>query len=150
LLTLPRPPTPPLLPYTTLFRSRLLLYLVTALTIQFIYPMRQLIILFAFLLYGGGLNAQTREIQGKVTDESGMTLPGVSVRIAGSTTTGTSTGADGLFRLPIPEGSATTLQFSLIGYRPQQVTVNEELRIDVVLSPSEEIAIDEVVAVGYG
>lgn len=112
--------------------------------------MRQLIILFVFLLYGGGLNAQTREIQGKVTDESGMTLPGVSVRIAGSTTTGTSTGADGLFRLSIPEGGATTLQFSLIGYRPQQVTVNEESRIDVVLSPSEEIAIDEVVAVGYG
>jgi hypothetical protein len=57
--------------------------------------------------------SQPKKITGKVIDGSGISLPGVTVVVKG-TTTGTITGPDGEFTLSgIPENA--TLQFSFVG-----------------------------------
>lgn len=90
-----------------------------------------------------------RTIKGKVTDESGAGLPGVSVVLKG-TQRGTSTGAAGDFTLDIPEGgSQNVLVLSFVGYKSQEVTVGSQSAIDVAMSPDEN-ALDEIVVVGYG
>ncbi|MFC5412975.1 TonB-dependent receptor [Larkinella bovis] len=88
-----------------------------------------------------------RPISGKVTDEKGEGLPGVSV-VVRNTTRGTSTDADGTFRLSIPDGEAT-LVFSFVGYLNQEVSVGNRSSIDVSLQVDTK-SLEEVVVVGYG
>lgn len=83
--------------------------------------------------------------KGTVTDHTGIPLVGVNVIVKGSTI-GTITDIDGNFELPdVPKGS--TLQFSYIGYKSQEVKAQEKLT--VVLSEDNEL-LEEVVVVGYG
>ncbi|MBO0358710.1 SusC/RagA family TonB-linked outer membrane protein [Hymenobacter sp. BT186] len=66
--------------------------------------------------------AQTRTISGKVTDQAtGQGLPGVTV-LAKGTTIGTSTDADGAYRLDIPSNTGS-LSFSFVGYNTVEQTV---------------------------
>lgn len=89
-----------------------------------------------------------KAISGKVSDESGTGLPGVSVVLKG-TQRGTSTGADGEFTIDIPEAGQNTLVFSFVGYKSQEVTIGNESKISVSLVQDEN-ALDEIVVVGYG
>jgi TonB-linked SusC/RagA family outer membrane protein len=88
-----------------------------------------------------------RNIGGKVQDESGNPLPGVSVVLKG-TTRGTSTGSDGAFRLEIPDG-ATTLIFSFVGYISREIELGNRTNLDIKLVVDNK-ALEEVVVVGYG
>jgi len=97
-------------------------------------------------VYGNDLQQQ-QTVSGKVTDNSGQPLPGVTVVVKG-TTQGTVTNADGIYSLSnIPEDA--TLVFSFVGMRTQEVVVGGRTSINVVLE-QETIGIDEVVAIGYG
>jgi TonB-linked SusC/RagA family outer membrane protein len=88
-------------------------------------------------------------ITGKVADEKGVGLPGVSV-VVKNTTRGTSTDSDGQFKLNIPDGElAATLVFSFVGYLNQEVAIGSRTRIDVKLIADQK-ALDEVVVIGYG
>ncbi|KAA6440778.1 SusC/RagA family TonB-linked outer membrane protein [Dyadobacter flavalbus] len=89
-----------------------------------------------------------RTISGKVSDESGAGLPGVSVVLKG-TQRGTSTGADGNFTIDIPEAGQNMLVFSFVGYKSQEITIGNESNISVSLVQDEN-ALDEIVVVGYG
>ncbi len=90
---------------------------------------------------------QTKTISGKVTDENGQPLPGVTVVIKG-TTQGTVTNADGKYSLSnIPEGA--TLLFSFVGMKSQEVAIGNESQINITME-SDAIGIEEVVAIGYG
>jgi type II secretory pathway component GspD/PulD (secretin) len=72
-----------------------------------------------------------KSISGTVTDESGEPLPGVTIIIKG-TTTGTVTSVDGSYSISdIPEN--TTLQFSFVGMLTQDVTIENQTKVDVVL-----------------
>jgi TonB-linked SusC/RagA family outer membrane protein len=86
------------------------------------------------------------DIQGTVTDAKGP-LPGVNVKLKG-TTTGTSTDANGKYKLTIPDGSGT-LVFSFIGYNNQEIAIGNRQTIDVTMI-EESKALNEVVVVGYG
>ncbi|WP_242922109.1 SusC/RagA family TonB-linked outer membrane protein [Pontibacter liquoris] len=86
-------------------------------------------------------------VQGKVTDESGMALPGVTVLLKG-TPTAAPTGADGAYIINVPDGSGTLI-FSFIGYQSQEVPINNRSTINVQLNTDAK-ALDEVVVVGYG
>src|SRR5436189_188629 len=57
-------------------------------------------------------------ISGKISDEAGQPLPGANVLVKG-TTIGTTTDANGEYKLAIPEGS-NVLVFSFIGYKTQE------------------------------
>ena len=90
---------------------------------------------------------QQKPISGKVTDTSGVPLPGVSVVIKG-TTNGTISDANGIYSLSgIPANAI--LQFSFVGMKGHEVTVGNKTSINVVLE-EETIGIEEVVAIGYG
>ncbi len=90
---------------------------------------------------------QSRKIAGKVTDVTGMPLPGVSV-VAKGTTTGTITGSDGTFSLQIP-GDAATLVFMFVGMKSQEIAIANKATFNVVLEEAN-FGVDEVVVVGYG
>ncbi|NEW81726.1 MAG: SusC/RagA family TonB-linked outer membrane protein [Mariniphaga sp.] len=88
-----------------------------------------------------------RKIKGKVTDQTGASLPGVSVVVTG-TTNGTITDTDGNYSITnIPENA--TLQFSFVGMKAQTIAVQGKQTIDVLLE-EDKLAIDEVIVIGYG
>ncbi|HEY3390047.1 MAG TPA: SusC/RagA family TonB-linked outer membrane protein, partial [Prolixibacteraceae bacterium] len=90
---------------------------------------------------------QSNKVTGKVTDKTGVSLPGVSVVVKG-TTTGMVTDGNGKFSLTIPE-SATFLTFSFVGMQSQDVAIAGKTEFNVVLL-DETVNIEEVVAIGYG
>ena len=89
----------------------------------------------------------TRVITGNVKDPTGEPLPGASVVLTG-TTQGTTTDIDGNFSLRVPN-DARSLQISFIGMKTQEVNIVGRNAVSVVLE-DESIALQEVVAVGYG
>ncbi|WP_461100702.1 SusC/RagA family TonB-linked outer membrane protein [Spirosoma koreense] len=91
--------------------------------------------------------AQGRTVTGKVSDQTGFGLPGVSIQLKG-TARGTTTDADGKYSLPgVPDGA--TLVLSFIGYATQEVAVGNRSTVDVQLVDDTK-ALQEVVVVGYG
>ena len=93
------------------------------------------------------VSQQQKSVSGKVTDSSGVPLPGVSVIIKGKTI-GTITDANGNYSLTnIPVDA--TLQYSFVGMKSQEIKVVGKTIISVILQ-EESIGIEEVVAIGYG
>lgn len=86
------------------------------------------------------------DITGKVVDETGEALIGVTVSIEG-TTTGTVTDFEGLFSLNVKPDA--TLKFSYTGFETQVVPVNGQTNFNITMSTSAEL-LDEIVVVGYG
>lgn len=86
-------------------------------------------------------------ISGKVTDEQGEPMPGVTVLIKG-TTLGCVTAADGTFRMEVNNAGKTVLLFSFIGMKSKEVAYMGQATVNVVLE--EDITqMDEVVVTGY-
>ncbi|AYB32553.1 SusC/RagA family TonB-linked outer membrane protein [Chryseolinea soli] len=90
---------------------------------------------------------QQTKISGKVSSADGEVLPGVNVIIKG-TNEGTVTDADGLYTINVP-GPDATLVFSFIGFSPEEITVGNQTRLDVTMTPALE-ALSEIVVIGYG
>lgn len=90
---------------------------------------------------------QKKDISGKVSDSKGEPIPGATVLVKG-TTTGITTDFDGKFKLSIPT-DAKTLVFSFVGMKTQEVAVAGKTNFTIALE-DETIALDEIVAVGYG
>jgi len=86
-------------------------------------------------------------IKGKVTDEAGVPLPGVSILVKGSTT-GASSGKDGSYTLNVAQGSGT-LVASFVGYIKQEVSFSGAGNYDIRMV-TDANALSEVVVIGYG
>ncbi len=95
----------------------------------------------------GSVTRQVKSVSGKVTDQSGASLPGVSVVIKG-TSSGVITDTDGKYSISNLPANAT-LQFSFVGMKKQEVIVGDKTNLNVVLE-DETIGLEEVVAIGYG
>ncbi len=88
-----------------------------------------------------------RKITGKVTDEEGMPLPGVTVLIKG-TQLGTATDGDGNYQLTVPaQGHA--LVFTMVGMETREETIGERSEINVTMV-ADVNEMKEVVVTGYG
>ncbi|EDM38052.1 putative outer membrane protein [Pedobacter sp. BAL39] len=87
------------------------------------------------------------DITGKVTDKNGQALPGVSIRVKGSTG-GATTDTNGKFSLNVPDGKAV-LVISYIGYRTQEVPINGKVTFDIQLD-EENNDLTEVVVTALG
>ncbi|QDH80791.1 SusC/RagA family TonB-linked outer membrane protein [Echinicola soli] len=85
-------------------------------------------------------------IKGKVVDEVGMALPGLTVKIE-SSGKGTVTDLEGNYQLTAEEGDV--LIFSFIGFQTQRVQIGNQTTIDVIMKEDTQ-ALEEVVVVGYG
>ena len=103
-------------------------------------------LLVSLMLSGQLLNAQEKNITGRVHDTSGSPLPGVNVLIK-ETSTGTQTDYDGNFNIKAKVGDI--LQFSFIGMRQHEITVGLKSNYEIELHDDLE-ELGEVVVVGYG
>lgn len=83
-------------------------------------------------------------ISGKVTDDAGEPLPGVSIIIQG-TTTGVTTDVDGIYQLP--KVGDLTLIFTYVGFETQEIEAGDRSTIDVTMGGATEL--QEVVVTGY-
>ena len=89
----------------------------------------------------------TGKVTGKVTDaETGEALIGVNIVVKG-TTTGTISDVNGNYQIALPSGS-NILVISYIGYKTQEILVSSST-INVSMT-AEQLALQEVVVVGYG
>ena len=89
---------------------------------------------------------KVRTVRGKVMDETGLALPGASVTVKGSTI-GTVADSEGNYSLTLP-ATASTLQFSYIGYTTKQLPASGEV-MNISLQESRN-NLEEVVVTGYG
>jgi Ca-activated chloride channel homolog len=108
--------------------------------------MKTKIFLFIALIISFLVNAQERTITGKVTDETGAGIPGVSVQIK-KTNRGVSTDSNGFYSIKIKD-SDKVLIFNYVGYEKQEVKIGSKNLINVVMKPSMQ-ALDEVVVSDY-
>lgn len=91
--------------------------------------------------------AQDVAVSGRVTSsDDGSVLPGVSIQVKG-TTRGTTTDADGNYRVNASANSR--LVFSFIGYTSQEVPVGNRSTVNLVLQ-ADATSLGEVVVTGYG
>ncbi len=90
--------------------------------------------------------AQNQQVSGTVVDEAGAPVIGATVSVDG-TSLGTTTGADGSFRLSAPANGTITVSF--IGYEDVKVPIAGKTNLNVVLKSSSE-RLDDVVVVAFG
>ena len=91
--------------------------------------------------------AQSKTIQGIVTDSAGLPLPGASVIVDGSTN-GTSTDIDGAYTIA-GVNPTDKLTFSFIGTASQTISVGSQTTINIILAESAK-DLETVVIVAYG
>ncbi len=91
--------------------------------------------------------SQNRTITGKVTDDKGNALAGVSVSVKGSKT-GTTTDANGLFSLPV-KSTAKVLVLSSVGFSDQEFDVTATNSVTASMVP-QSTSLGDVVVTGYG
>lgn len=91
--------------------------------------------------------AQAVPVKGKVVDENGEPLPGVSVVLKG-TTTGVATDINGEFTLLIPNPDGAVLVFSFVGMKTVELPIVTDRPMNVTMETDTE-QMDEVVVTGY-
>jgi len=88
-------------------------------------------------------------VSGRVTDETGMGLPGVNIALKGGVT-GTTSNEKGDYQLTIPDGQTrAVLVFSSVGFVAQELMVGNRTVLNVQLKPDSQ-NLGEVVVIGYG
>jgi TonB-linked SusC/RagA family outer membrane protein len=90
--------------------------------------------------------SQNVEISGKVADDKGNPIAGVSIQEKNSKR-GTTSDANGLFKLTTKPG--TTLVFSSVGFDRKQIVLTNSTTLTVVLSAANQ-ALSEVVVTALG
>ena len=98
------------------------------------------------MIYTLAAQAQT-QIKGRVLDDQGKPLPGVSILVKG-TSTSTTASNTGNFSISVPAASSV-LVFSYIGFTSKEIPVRNQTEINVTLLPSAA-ELEQVVVVGYG
>jgi len=102
--------------------------------------------LFLFLFVPLWLSAQNITVTGKVTDNEGDGLMGVSITEKG-TTNGIASDGEGGYSLTVSRDAI--LEFSYLGFATQSIPVQGRTLINVILQEDTK-ALEEVVVIGYG
>jgi Ca-activated chloride channel homolog len=90
---------------------------------------------------------QTKTITGKVSDDQGTPLSGVTVKVKGAPT-GTITDLQGNYKITVGLEDKI-LVFSFIGFSTTEQKIGERNVINVTMKP-EVLALDELIVTGYG
>ena len=98
------------------------------------------------VIYSGAKSNKDMVVTGRVLDQSGLPLPGVSVKVSGLTIS-TSTDDNGMYSIRVPDANAS-LEFSFVGYAKQVISVGRSGTINVTLK-ADERSLQEVVVTGY-
>ena len=108
---------------------------------------KNITLLIVFLLTNFmAVYGQNIQVNGVVKDKQGGVIPGVSVKLKG-TSTGTSTSSNGAFVISVPANG--TLIFQSVGFSTKEEAVNNRQAINVTLDP-EDTELNEIVVIGYG
>ena len=102
---------------------------------------------FLNFLLSFSAKAQSTTIEGKITDASGLSLPGVNINEKG-TKNGTSTDFEGSFKINVTSNKAVLI-ISYLGFQTQEVSVVGKSKVNVSLVEQSN-SLNEVVVVGYG
>lgn len=102
-------------------------------------------ILLLMLISVSVANAQDK-VSGVVKDDTGETMPGVSVTVKGSKSVGAVTDIDGNFTISVSRGAVLT--FSFLGYNPQEVKATPGKQMIITMQEDNK-TLNEVVVVGY-
>ncbi|WP_088323820.1 SusC/RagA family TonB-linked outer membrane protein [Polaribacter tangerinus] len=108
--------------------------------------MKQLIIIIISVLCFSFSATAQKTVKGTITDELGEPIPGVNI-LEKNTSKGTFSDFDGKFTISVDEKA--TLVFSYLGFKTQEVSVNDRSQITVKMI-SDETQLDEIVVIGYG
>jgi TonB-linked SusC/RagA family outer membrane protein len=121
--------------------------LATSFSITKLKNMRKRLLLLAgiFILLAQTVLAQTVEVSGRVADDKGDPIAGVSVTEKNNTRNGTTTGADGRYKLQVKQGA--TLIFSSIGFTTREVAAADAANVSLATASA---AISEVVVTSFG
>lgn len=92
------------------------------------------------------VKSQPRTVSGKITDELGNPLAGVTVRVKG-TALATTTNNSGTYEINVQTGEQV-LSYSLLGFEAVERAITNQSTINVSLK-TEVSDLDEVVVVGY-
>lgn len=95
----------------------------------------------------GSKESDRLAVSGSIADDKGQPLPGVSIRVKG-TTTGVTTDGQGNFSLSVP-GENSVLVCSYIGFEQKEVFVTGQQALRIVLKP-QSASLNDLVVVGYG
>ena len=106
-------------------------------------------ILFLLIFLPTMVFSQSKTITGTIKDETGLTLPGVTIQIKNTEKLGAVSDFDGKFTITIPSGNSQILIFSYLGYLTEEVDVSTKETIDLIMTP-DSTQLDEVIVVGYG
>lgn len=109
--------------------------------------MKRLSLTVALLLIALQICLAAGPITGRVIDDTGQPLPGVSVSVKG-TSNGVTTGSDGRFTINVANDT-DTLVFSFVGFATQEVAADGRSTINITLV-SDSKTLSDVVVVGYG
>ena len=110
---------------------------------------KNLLITCVMLLFAVVSMAQNKiTVSGVVTDKTGETVIGASVRVKGQENMGTITDIDGKYQIPGVPANATLI-FSYIGMKEQEVALNGRSTVNLMMEEDSQL-IEEVVVVGYG
>ncbi|KGL62218.1 TonB-dependent receptor [Polaribacter sp. Hel1_85] len=107
--------------------------------------MKKIIAIITVVLMSSFTFSQERVINGKVTDENNVTLPGVSIFVKG-TTNGTVSDMDGEYRIEVKKADAV-LVFSYLGYKTVESTTAGKKEVNVQMSTDTE-SLTEIVITG--
>lgn len=88
------------------------------------------------------------DVRGKVSNESGEPLAGVSITIK-NTSSGTTTDENGEFTINVPSGSSV-LVVSFVGFTTQELTVGNTENFHIILKSGDATDLADVVVIGYG
>ncbi len=89
---------------------------------------------------------QNRTLRGKVTDEDGIPLPGVTITVVGFSR-GVITDNDGNYSIEV--NSADELEFSFVGLETQRIKVGDHSILNVILKEKID-ELEEVTVVAFG
>lgn len=124
------------------------------------------LVLFAFILQvnAGSIAGQGQEtaihsfsalqqgqkvkVSGVVKDQDGNPMPGVTIRLKGSSSQGCASDIDGKFSMQVPYTGKEMLVVSFIGMKTQELKVTPNVAMNIVLQPDEK-TLEEVVVTGY-
>lgn len=87
-------------------------------------------------------------VRGKITDEGDYPLPGVTIRLKG-TSIGTASDKDGKYSIAFPETKKAVLVFSFIGMETREIEYRGKDTINVVMKESLAQLDEVVVNTGY-
>ena len=110
--------------------------------------LRKALLIFAVTVCTATVFAQGEiKVSGKITDEKGSTMPGVTILVKG-TSNGTTSDVDGDYNIAVPNKNAV-LVFSFLGYVSKETPVGNQTTINVSLMENVQ-EMEEVVVIGYG